>query len=206
MPIHAPASEVFDEAADDHTHPEPPADPAASREDPSGSPVPEDPAKPRQRVRRILVGSVLVTLAAAVGTAGVLGWQLKREYDTQAAGRAALAVANDYAVALTSIDSAKVDDSYAKVLDGATGGFKDTYSQSAAQLRQLLIDNKAVSHGVVIDSAIRSATRDKVEVLVFVDQSITNAVNPNPRIDRNRVAITMVKIDNRWLASDVDIK
>ncbi|MFN6548725.1 hypothetical protein ACK4CT_36910 [Mycolicibacterium nivoides] len=68
------------------------------------------------------------------------------------------------------------------------------------------IDNKAVSHGVVVDSAVKSVTPDKVEVLLFIDQSISNAVNPEPRIDRSRVTIALERIDNRWLASKVDIK
>jgi Mce-associated membrane protein len=45
-----------------------------------------------------------------------------------------------------------------------------------------------------------------VEVLLFVDQSITNAVNPEPRIDRNRVEMTMELVDNRWLASKLEIQ
>jgi Mce-associated membrane protein len=58
----------------------------------------------------------------------------------------------------------------------------------------------------VVDSAIKSATKTRVEVLLFVDQSVTNTVNPQPRIDRSRVAITMELVDNRWLASKVDLK
>jgi Mce-associated membrane protein len=80
------------------------------------------------------------------------------------------------------------------------------YSQSATQLRQVLIDNKAVSHGTVVDAALKSMTKTKVEVLLFVDQSITNAVNPEPRIDRNRVEMTMELVDNRWLASKLEIQ
>ncbi|MCF6391230.1 MULTISPECIES: hypothetical protein [Mycobacteriaceae] len=157
--------------------------------------------------RTTLIGAVLlVALLLAVGTAAFFGWQVKRQHDLVATGREALAVANDYGVTLTSIDSAKVDENYAKVLQGATGEFKDLYTQSAAQLRQLLIDNKAVSHGVVVDSAVKSVTPDKVEVLLFIDQSISNAVNPEPRIDRSRVTIVLERIDNRWLASKVDIK
>jgi Mce-associated membrane protein len=107
---------------------------------------------------------------------------------------------------LTSIDTNNVDQNFTQVLDGATGEFKDMYSQSASQLRQVLIDNKAISKGIVVDSAIKSATKAKVEVLLFIDQSISNVVNPQLRIDRSRVAITMELIDNRWLASKVDLK
>lgn len=156
--------------------------------------------------RRLLLGGTLLTLLAAVGVASFLGWQLKRQDEMLDTRSAALAVANDYAVVLTSIDSAKVDENYAKVLDGATGEFRDTYGQSAAQLRQLLVDNKAVSRSVVVDSAVKSATPNKVEVLLFIDQSISNVANPTPRIDRSRVVITLERIANRWLASKVDIK
>jgi Mce-associated membrane protein len=173
----------------------------------------DDAAQPpaaESRSRR-LPGFVLATLAAlifiaAVGLAASLGWQLKQRDDVDGAGRTALDVARTYAVVLTSVDNTKIDDNFAHVIDGATGEFKDMYSQSAAQLRQLLIDNKAVSHGTVVDAAIKSASKNKVDVLIFIDQSISNSVNPEPRIDRSRVAITMEKIDGRWLASKVDIK
>jgi Mce-associated membrane protein len=166
------------------------------------------PPRPRGRrwLRRCLAAAAVVVFVAAVGLAAFFGWQLKQQDDTAAAGRAALNVATSYAVTLTSIDNQKIDENFTQVLDGATGEFKDMYSQSAAQLRQLLIDNKAVSHGTVVDSAIKSATKDKVEVLIFIDQSISNSVNTEPRIDRTRIAMTMERIDNRWLASKVDIK
>ncbi|MBB5163653.1 Mce protein [Mycobacterium sp. AZCC_0083] len=168
----------------------------------------ETPAVSRSRrlLRRGIVVAAGILFVAALGMSGFLGWQLKQEHDTAAAGRAALAVAQSYAVTLTSVDTKDIDHNFAQVLDGATGEFKDMYSQSATQLRQVLIDNKAVSHGTVVDAAIKSTTKTKVEVLLFVDQSISNVVNPEPRIDRNRVEMTMELIDNRWLASKLDIQ
>jgi Mce-associated membrane protein len=164
------------------------------------------PSRRRRWLRRILAAAAGVVFVAALGFSGFLAWQLKQQHDTAAAGRAALATAQRYAVVLTSIDTNNVDQNFTQVLDGATGEFKDMYSQSATQLRQVLIDNKAVSKGIVVDSAIKSATKTKVEVLLFIDQSISNVVNPQPRIDRSRVTITMELIDNRWLASKVDLK
>jgi Mce-associated membrane protein len=91
------------------------------------------------------------------------------------------------------------------VLDGATGEFKDMYSQSSTQLRQLLIDNKATAHGVVVESAIQSESKNKVVVLLFVDQSVSNTAVPDPRIDRSRVKMTMELVDGRWRASKVEL-
>jgi Mce-associated membrane protein len=156
--------------------------------------------------RRILAAVAGIIVVAVLAGSGFLAWQLKQDNDTAAAGRAALAAAQNYAVVLTSIDTTNVDQNFTQVLDGATGEFKDVYSQSASQLRQVLIDNKAMSKGIVVDSAVKSATKTKVDVLLFVDQSVSNTVNPEPRIDRSRVAITMELVDNRWLASKVDLK
>ena len=160
----------------------------------------------RRWVPRVLAAVVALVFVAGLGVSGFLGWQLKQSRDTAAAASVALEVARNYAVTLTTVDSDKIDENFTQVLDGSTGEFKDMYSQSATQLRQLLIDNKATSKGVVVDSAIKSASKTKVEVLLFVDQSVSNSVNPQPRIDRSRVTVTMELIDGKWLASKVDIK
>jgi Mce-associated membrane protein len=167
---------------------------------------PRTPSRPKRWLRRFIAGAAGIIFVAALGLSGFLGWQLEQQTDVNDAGRAALAAAQSYAVALTSIDTNSVDKNFTQVVDGATGEFKDMYSQSAGQLRQVLIDNKAMSKGVVIDSAIKSATKTKVDVVLFIDQWISNVVSPQPRMDRSRVAMTMELIDGRWLASKVELK
>lgn len=164
-----------------------------------------DARSPRRWRRRLVVALAGIVFLAALGSSAYFGWRLKQLDDTAAAGQAALDAARHYAVALTTLDSKDIDKNYRQALEGATGEFKDEFGQGSAQLRQVLIDNKATGKGIVIDAAVKSATTKKVEVLLFVDQSITNAVNPSPRIDRNRVQMTMELINNRWLASKVEI-
>lgn len=159
----------------------------------------------RQLRRRLVSGVVGVVVVAVLGASASAGWRLYQSEATAAASRAALDAARNYAVVLTTLDTKNIDENYKQALDGATGEFKDEYSQGSTQLRQILIDNKASATGMVVDSAVKSATRTKVEVLLFVDQSVTNALNPSPRIDRNRVDMTMELVDNRWLASKVEI-
>ena len=159
----------------------------------------------RRSPRRVLIGAVAAVLIAALAGAGYLGWQLWQQQQVERAGQAAQQAAVAYAAVLTSIDTAKVDENFAQVLDGATGEFKDMYSKSATELRQLLIDNKASAHGVVLESAVQSATKDKVVVLLFVDQSVSNTHVPDSRIDRSRIKMTMEYIDGRWRASKVEL-
>ncbi len=181
-------------------------DVAEAPDDASDEDSVQRPSLVRRAIRPVLIGAASLFVCAAVGLAGFFGWQVKQQHDVAAATAAALTAAKSYAVTLTSIDNAKIDQNFAAVLDGATGQFKDMYSQSSSQLRQLLIDNKAVSHGIVVDAAIKSASKDKVDVLVFVDQTISNSTHPDPRIDRSRIAITMEHLDGRWLASQIDVK
>src|SRR5271168_2844325 len=156
----------------------------------------------RQYLRRSILPLLLV---ASLAVSGFLGWKQWQEHQVKLAGQQAQQAAIAYAQVLTSIDSNKVDENFRQVLDGATGEFKDMYTQSSVQLRQLLIDNKASAHGVVIDSAIQSESTNKVVVLVFIDQTVANSASPDPRIDRSRIKMTMEKVDGRWRASKVQL-
>ncbi|OCB39565.1 hypothetical protein A9X02_00220 [Mycobacterium malmoense] len=159
----------------------------------------------RQWGRYLRRGALPVLLVASLAVSGFLGWRQWQDHQVKLAGEQAQQAAIAYAQVLTSIDSNKVDDNFRQVLDGATGEFKDMYTQSSVKLRQLLIDNKATAHGVVVDSAIQPESTNKVVVLVFIDQTVTNTAAPDPRIDRSRVKMTMEKVDGRWRASKVQL-
>lgn len=156
--------------------------------------------------RRWAVIGALAGVAGGLLTAtGILGWQVWQQHQIASASKEAQRAAVSYAQVITSIDSNKVDENFKDVLDGATGEFKDMYSQSSVELRQLLIENKATAHGVVVDSAVQEASKNKAIVLLFVDQSVSNAKLPDPRIDRSRMKMTMEKVDGRWRASKIEL-
>lgn len=216
MSKQAPTTDVFDRLAGqdvpDATEPEPDgaAEPAGDSDDQivGDSDEADEPAeeRPPWLVRRRVVAALVgVVVVAVLGFSTFLGWRMIQVDQTAAAGRAALEAAKKYAVTLTTLNTADIDKHYSEAVGGATGQFRDEYTQGSAQLRQILIDNKAVGKGVVLDAAIKSATRTRVEVLLFVDQSVSNAVLSTPRIDRNRVQMTMELVDKSWLASKVEI-
>lgn len=153
----------------------------------------------------VLVPALIGALLAALAGAGFFGWKFWQQHQLEQAREDAQRTAVSYAQVLTSVDSNNVDENFKQVLDGATGEFKDMYSQSSVELRQLLIENKATAHGVVVDSAVQSATKDKAVVLLFVDQSVANTKLPDPRIDRSRMKMTLEKADGRWRASKIEL-
>ncbi|MBX7447315.1 DUF3329 domain-containing protein [Mycolicibacterium sp. 3033] len=155
--------------------------------------------------RRLLIGTLAAFIVAGFATSCYLGWQLWQDRQVDRAAAQAQTAAVAYAQVLTSIDSNNVDENFTQVLDGSTGEFKDMYTKSSSQLRQLLIDNEASARGVVLESAVQSASLDQVVVLLFVDQSVQNVSVPDPRIDRSRIKMTMDYVDGRWRASQVEL-
>jgi len=195
------ASDTDTDAPDDDTDTEAPGDDA----DIFGLAPTNTPRTRRPWKRYASIGLVTAIFVGAFGIAGVLGWKLWEQHTLDKAGQDARQSAVNYTQVLTSIDSNNLDENFDEVLNGATGDFKDMYTTESTKLRQLLIDNKATSHGVVVDSAIQSESKDKVVVLLLVDQTVTNTARPDSRVDRSRMKITMEKVDNRWLASKVEL-
>ena len=163
---------------------------------------------PARRPRTYAVHRGVVWLSAvvllAVGAAGtVAGWQVVRQHQQDVAASAALEAARSYAVTLTTTDLGAIDQNFTDVLDGATGGFKDTYTKASSQLRKMLIDNKVSTTGAVLDAAVKSVDNDDVDVLLAVKQTVTNAQSPDPRTDFVSISVTMRKVADRWLAAEV---
>jgi len=155
--------------------------------------------------RGLLIPALIGALIAALAGAGFFGWKFWQQHQLDQARESAQQAAVSYAQVLTSVDSNNVDDNFKQVLDGATGEFKDMYSKSSVELRQLLIENKATAHGVVVESAVQEASKDRAVVLLFVDQSVVNTKLPDPRIDRSRMKMTLEKVDGSWRASKVEL-
>jgi Mce-associated membrane protein len=155
--------------------------------------------------RGLLVPVLIGASVAALAGAGFFGWKFWQQHQLDQAREAAQRSAVSYAQVLTSVDSNNVDDNFKQVLDGATGEFKDMYSKSSVELRQLLIENKATAHGVVVESAVQEASKDRAVVLLFIDQSVANTKLPDPRIDRSRMKMTLEKVDGSWRASKVEL-
>ncbi|WP_148306931.1 hypothetical protein [Nocardia nova] len=159
----------------------------------------------RRLLRKVTVGALVLLLVVSSGAAITFGWKLKHRDDLARASEAALDAARTYAVALTSIDAAHTDQDFTAVRGGATGDFARMYDESAQKLKPLLVQAKSVSKGRVVGAGVQSASTDRVVVVLFVDAEITNVTSPTPRVDRNRITITMDHIDGKWLASAVDL-
>lgn len=154
----------------------------------------------KRAYRRWLAITALVVIVGGYG-----GWRQFDRHQTEVATQQAVAAAVKYAVALMNFDSQAMDRNVATLRDGATGEFKQRYDKSHGSLRTLLLDHQATAQGQVVESVVKSASANKVEVLLFVEQLVSNVEDPDGDLD-SRIKMTMEKVDGRWLASKVDLR
>ncbi|MGN6521663.1 MAG: hypothetical protein ACTHMZ_00395 [Actinomycetes bacterium] len=149
---------------------------------------------------------VLVTvLALAALAAGALGWAAHLASADRAAGPAALAAARSAAPVVLSYDSAHLDGDFAKARRLLTGSFAADYTATTTKVVAPAAEqyHAKVTADVAAASVVR-ASREEVVVLLFVNQTTTSDRLDGPKVDLNRVRMTMVPVHGRWLVARVD--
>jgi Mce-associated membrane protein len=151
----------------------------------------------------VVLGLALV-LAVVLAVVSGLRWQ-----DQRAAERGrqeALAAAKQAAVNFVSISVSTVDSDMQRIIDGATGEFKEEYEGNKATFRTQIVENKASSTGTVLRAAILSSDSDSAVVLVALDATITNVNSPDGKLSHYRMQLDLA-LDagsGRWLVSRLD--
>ena len=191
------------------------------RPSPRPGPTPA-PAATRSVWTRVVLpwGAVAVVLALA----GALAWslitvhqrntdlsatrlQLSGEQQIDAARASALKSAQTYAVYFGSYDYAHLDADFHRVTDHLTPDFAKKYVSVSSGLRSVIQQYHGKSTATVQGAAIASVTTTTAVVLVFLDQTVVTSQSTTPRIDRNRMQMSMQrKGDGSWMVSDLALK
>lgn len=116
-----------------------------------------------------------------------------------------VAVAETYAVNLTTYDHARLDEDFARVMEVATGQFRTEYEVAQQSLRELIVKFRGKATGTVLARAVLGLDDGKGEVLLFVDQTVTNSNTEQPKIDRLRMRMGLEKQSGRWMINKLDL-
>lgn len=173
---------------------------------PAAKPKPDKPPRFPLTVSRTVAAAVAGVLALSLAAAIAFALLFVGKYNADDARAQALSTARNFAAAVSSYDYRELDQNIATVLDGSTGEFKKQYAGAENALRQLVTEAKAVASGTVREAGVKSVSEDRAEVLVFVDQSVTEKAEDKPRVDRNRMLLVLQRQDDRWLVSDVHLR
>ena len=175
----------------------------AARE-PSTEPSPARRAGRTPRPDLLMLGAVVVVVALVV-TAALLSVGARGADRTEQARTAAVAAAESAAVDVLSYDYRHLDRDFARAHRQLTGGFADDYRRTTERVvRPTAQQVHAVVKAEVVASSVVRAGQNRVVVLLFVNQTTTSNRLDAPKVDRNRVRMTMARVDGNWLVSQVD--
>lgn len=157
------------------------------------------PHVPRPRFSRIPPIPALVVAILLAATVAGIGWYGDRSAERRdTAVRQALATAPAAAKAIFSYDYRTFDDSVANARTFTTGAFAEEYAQTTATLKQTATKQQAVVLAEVSSTGVVTATADRVELLLYLNQYRRNVNTAGEKVDQNRVVLTMALTDGDW--------
>lgn len=189
--------------------------PTARRTAPDAEPPrttePEDRTTPVRPTRaehgpgRAVIAWVLALLLVSLALLGAVAYRVHADNQVEAARDQARSAAVENVVDILSYDYRHLDDDFARGRDALTGKFADDYTETTSEvIRPSAVQYHAVVKAEVAKSGVVSGTANRVVVLMFVNQTTTSTRLDGPKVDLNRVRLTMNKVDGQWLVSDVD--
>lgn len=162
------------------------------------------PTVPKRRFGRntllAVVGALVVV--SALGWGGYTTWQHSLDDEARTT---ALERGRQFATDLATYNFQNLDQNLSVVRENSVGEFAGQYAQVAANLQDMIVQYQATSSAQIISAGLAGSDRDSAEVLVFLDQTITNTNSPDPRIDRNRMQLSLVREDGKWKLSNVQL-
>lgn len=166
----------------------------------------EEDATPRRRRPR--PATVALTLAVLfVLACGAFAWvQVNRLGEQAAVPEDARQAAMRFAVDLGTYDYRDPDGNFALVAVESTDRFARQLVEITDALGPTLQQTRAVSSATVAAAAVLSSEGNRVVVDLYLDQTIENASTDSPRVDRNRMEVTVLHVGDVWLLDQVETR
>lgn len=186
------------------------AKPATAKAKPTTKAAVAAPGRRSDVLRAVLAFLVLAGLAATT----LLGLEYREAGQTSRAKEEAAAAARAMAPDVLSYDHRRLDRDFAAARKHLTGDFRDEYARTTSRVVKPTAEKYKGSVKATVarppgggdDPAVSvvSASPDRVVVLLFMNQITESAKISAPRVDLNRVRMTLVRTSDGWKASAVD--
>jgi len=153
----------------------------------------------------VVVAALLVLLVAGLATVAVLLYRVREADGVDRARREAVAAARSHAQVVLSYDHRRLDRDFARAERVLTGRFKREYARTTGTVvRPSAEQYDVVVAAQVVSASVVRADADEVVTLLYVNQTTTSTRLEGPEVDLNRVRMTLVERDGRWLVSALD--
>jgi Mce-associated membrane protein len=142
----------------------------------------------------LVVGAVVV--ATLTGLAGWRGYLAYEKHEARARQALFVQTARQGAVNLTTINYTEVDADVQRIIDSATGAFRDDFEKRAPSFVEVVKAAQSKSEGTVSAAGLESQQGDSAQVLVAVAvKSRTAGGQEAPREWRMRIGVQAVGND-----------
>jgi len=146
------------------------------------------------------IGALSVVLAGLlVGIVVLLGSGESADEGLTAAQHEVAGAARAEALAFLTVDHRTMDVVVERVLDGATGEFKDQYESQSRRLTREATRTRATSAGEVVALGVSQLGDESATVLVAANSTVTNTRTEEPQVRYYRLELGLVRKDGRWL-------
>lgn len=143
------------------------------------------------RVGRGAVTVAITTVVAIAGLLGFLGYDVFQSHQDRLRHNLFLSTARLGALNLTTIDHAHVEADVQRIVDSATGTFRDDFTKRSQPFIDVVKQAQSKSEGAITEAAVETEHRDSATVLVAltVTTSLAGVAEPQPRAWRMRITV-----------------
>lgn len=159
---------------------------------------------PRPSWKGILATVVVLVTVALLAVSGYMIWTHRAAEKVQQQRAEYAAAGRQSVVTLMSLDFNKADEGVQRIIDNATGQFKDDFQQQAADFIQVAKDSKVITEVTVNSVAVESMTDDKAVVLVAASSRVTNSKGANQEPRTWRLSVDLQREGDQIKMSKVE--
>jgi Mce-associated membrane protein len=159
-----------------------------------------------QRPRWSTCAKTIAVIAAlsAVSASGYIVWQHRKLSEQHRHEAEFVAAARQGVVTMTSLDFNKAKDDVQRIIESATGEFKDDFQKKADDFIKVVQESKVITKGTVHAAAVESMTDDSAVVLVAATSEVTNAAGAKNEPRAWRLSVTVARDGEQLKLSKVE--
>jgi Mce-associated membrane protein len=173
-------------------------DAAAAALDDGGTDVDTRPATGRT----LAAGAAIV--AGLAGLTGWLGYQHYQSHRIEQRHNLFLQVARQGALNLTTVSYTEAGADVARILDSATGQFRDDFQRRSQPFIDVVNSARSTSVGTIVDAGVQSERDNEAQVLVAVNVNTSLAGTPEPQPRAWRMRVTVQRVGSGAKVSNVE--
>ena len=119
----------------------------------------------------------------------------------------AIRTATEVSASFGTYDYQTLTTDFARTRSYLTPSFAADFSKLTSSLGALLTQDKGQTVGTVEGVGVTSVSTTTAVVIVFLDQKVTTSQSSTPRLDHNRLKLTLARQKNGgWLVSKLELK